>query len=265
MAEGHSIVRWARRLQGLVNRPLREVQLPERYADDAERLRGERVTAVDTHGKHLMLRLSEGRTIHCHALMYGSWQFGAPGMELRKPAERVRLRLATDRFEAVFFNGPVVELLDHNELIRHRSLSKLGPDVLHEPFDREEAWRRLRGPGSDLAIGDAVLRQELVAGIGNIYKSEALFLSRIHPRRTVGTIDRSRIERLWNTVVPLMRDGARGSGRIVTTPSHLRRRGQRYWVYRRRREPCLWCGAPIQRIVQGPLDRSTYFCGRCQR
>jgi endonuclease-8 len=264
MPEGHSVARWARRLRGLVGEPLRALELPDRYDEDRRRLLGQRITAVDTHGKHLLLRLSDRRTLHCHALMVGSWQFGAPGMQLRKPRDRVRLRLATDRFEAVFFNGPVVELLDAEAVARHRSLAKLGPDVLHEPFDRDEAWARLQRH-RHLTIGDAVLRQELVAGIGNIYKSESLFLARIDPRARVDALSRQRCERLWNTVVPIMRDGVTGGGRISTTPSHLRRRGERYWVYRRRRQPCFWCGAPVQRIEQGPLDRSTYFCARCQR
>lgn len=238
--------------------------LPESVALLQDGLVGECVTRVDTHGKHLLLRLSDGYTLHCHALMVGSWQFGSPGMELRRPATDVRLRLVTDRLEAVFFNGPVVELLDAAAAARHRSLSRLGPDVLHEPFAREAAWERLQRQG-ELAIGDAVLRQEVVAGIGNIFKSEALFMARIDPRTRVAELGHLRIERFWNAVIPIMRAAADGSGPIVTTPSHLRRRGERYWVYRRGRRPCLWCGATVQRIRQGPHARSTYFCARCQR
>lgn len=266
MAEGHSILRWARRLRGLCGAPLRQVVLPERFGLLHTQLVGEQVTRIDTHGKHLLLRLSDGQTLHCHALMVGSWQFGAPGMPLRRQASEVKLRLTTARFEAVFFNGPVVELLDERGLACHPSLSRLGPDVLHEPFDREAAWQRLQA-NEQLPIGDAVLRQELVAGIGNIFKSEALFMARTDPRHRVADLGRERVERLWNAVIPIMRAAAAASGPIVTTPAHLRRRGERTWVYRRHRRPCLWCGDAIERLYQGPpkRQRSTYFCARCQR
>jgi len=263
VAEGHSILRWARRLRALVGQRLLAVDLPKRWAERAADLPGQQLTAVETHGKHLLLHLSEGLTIHCHAMMYGSWQFGRPGMRLRKPQKNVRLRLLTRRHEAVFFNGPVVELLTPRELRSHARLSALGPDLLSPDFDRQEAWQRLR---RDLhrAVGDAVLDQRIVAGIGNIFKSEGLFLAGIDPQTTIGSLAPERIERLWRHLIPLMQRNARGSGPIVTLDAALRRTGQRHWVYRRRGHHCFRCGSRIQMLRQGQLQRTTYYCPCCQ-
>jgi DNA-formamidopyrimidine glycosylase len=264
VAEGHSILRWARSLRPLSGEPLEAVQLPQRWAERAAQLPGQLVSRVDTHGKHLLIRLSGSLTIHCHAMMYGSWQFGAPGMPLRKPETNVRLRLRTARREAVFFNGPVVELLTPEELQSHDKLCALGPDLLHENFDRDEAWRRLQRK-RQRAIGDAVLDQRLVAGIGNIFKSEGLFVSGIDPLSPVGTLAAEDLERLWQSLIPMMKEAARRSGPIVTLDRGLRRGGQRHWVYRRRGHACFRCGTPIAMVRQGELKRTTYYCPTCQR
>ena len=263
MAEGHAVVRWARRLRGLVEQPLVRVHVPARYAEYRDDFLGEHVLRVDTHGKHLLIRTSAGLSFHCHALMVGSWQFGAPGMPLRKPEARVRLRLASRRFEAVFFNGPVMEILSPDEERQHRSLSHLGPDVMHDDFNADEAWRRLQLQ-PELELGDAVLRQEIVAGIGNIYKSEALFMARLPVQMQVGHLARGAADDLWRMAGELMWDDARRSGPIVTLPANLRRGGERHWVYRRRTKPCRWCATPVQMVRQGPLRRTTYFCPGCQ-
>ncbi|MGD8700246.1 MAG: DNA-formamidopyrimidine glycosylase family protein, partial [Gemmatimonadales bacterium] len=203
MAEGHSVVRWARSLRSLVGEPLLDVELPKRWGDRAAALPGQHLVAVGTHGKHLLLYLSGGSTLHCHAMMYGSWQFGRPGKSLRKPAKNVRLRLTTAKSEAVFFNGPVVELLTEAELRAHEKLNALGPDILHQDFDRDEAWRRLQTTPSR-AIGDALLDQTLVAGIGNIFKSEGLFLAGVNPLAPVDLITPSQAMRIWDVTIPIM-------------------------------------------------------------
>jgi DNA-formamidopyrimidine glycosylase len=262
MAEGHLIVLWARRLRALLRQPLVLVELPARLADRAPGLVGQHVADVTTHGKHLLLHLSGGETIHCHAMMFGSWQIGKPGMSLRKAAHQVRLRLRTREREAVFFNGPVVELLTPEELSNHPRLGALGPDVLAEEFDRDEAWRRLQvEPGREIA--DAVLDQTVVAGIGNIYKSEGLFLAGVHPLAPVAALPRADVDRLWDVLIPLMRRGTR-TGRIRTGPDPKGGKVLRHWVYQRRGQACARCGTKIVRIVQGKMQRSTYFCPECQ-
>ncbi len=185
-------------------------------------------------------------------------------MELRKPEKRVRLRLVTEECQAVFFNGPVVELLTPDELRSHERLSALGPDLLDPEFDRTEAWRRLRQT-ADREIADAILDQRIVAGIGNIFKSEGLFLASIDPRAPVGALDRTPIERLWDRLIPVMLENARRSGPIVTLDPALRRGGERHWVYRRRGKRCFRCQGSIEMQRQGQLQRSTYYCTGCQR
>lgn len=263
MAEGHTIICWAQALTPLVGEPFEVVQLPKRFKECALGLVGHHLRSVETWGKHLLLHLSDGRTIHCHAMMYESWQIGKVGMKLRKQVRHVRLRLRTVRHEAVFFHGPVVEVLTPKELAGHPRLKSLGPDLLSPKFDREEVWRRLKRE-RDREIGDVVLDQRIVAGIGNIYKSEGLFLAEMDPRRRVETLTTREIERLWEVLIPLMWLGANTRGPVTTVPERLQHSGDRNWVYRRRGEPCFRCGTAIVMFRQGELDRTTYYCPNCQ-
>jgi formamidopyrimidine-DNA glycosylase len=201
--------------------------------------------------------------LHCHAMMYGSWQFGKPGMKLRKPEKNVRLRLRTISSEAVFFNGPVVELLTAEELHAHKRLTALGPDILHPDFDRDEAWERLRR-AQGRPIGDALLDQTIVAGIGNIFKSEGLFLAGLDPRVAVESTGRDQVERIWELLIPVMLANAARSGPVVTLNRNLRRGAERYWAYRRAGRPCFRCNSIIEMVRQGKLRRTTYFCRGCQ-
>jgi DNA-formamidopyrimidine glycosylase len=263
MAEGHAVLRWARSLLPLVGEPLVAVDAPARWRERARRLVGSRVARVETRGKHLIVHVSTGEAIHCHAMQYGSWQVGEAGMRLRGEERRVRLRLRTPAHEAVFFHGPVMEILAPDELASHPALAALGPDLLADRFDRDEAWRRARGAG-DRAIGDVVLDQRVVSGIGNIYKSEGLFLARIDPRRPAADVAREELERVWDALIPLMLEGARHHGPTTTLPPAMREDGARHWVYRRRGRPCHRCGTPIEMVRQGELRRATYHCPRCQ-
>ncbi len=265
MAEGHAVARWARRLRGLVGQEIVRADAPDRWSERAARVEGERMIGVESRGKHLLIHLSAPYTVHCHAMMFGSWQVGPSGMSLRKEESDVRLRLRSREREAVFYHGPVMELLTDEELEEHEYLQSLGPDLLDLEFDRGEAWNRLRSE-PELPVGAAVLRQELVAGIGNIFKSEGLFRAGLDPRRTVSELTRAEADRIWNRTRPLMRRNVERSGAIVTLPPELADEDERirYWVYRRRGRPCRECGADVRMIRQGRHDRSTYFCPVCQ-
>lgn len=263
MAEGHTVIRWAGWLKPLVGQQLEAVELSGRYAERARALTGQHVGRIQTRGKHLLLHLSGGETIHCHAMMYGSWQVGRPGMKLRKDKRFVRVRLRTAEQEAVFFHGPVAELLTPDELANHQTLNALGPDIMAPDFDRDEAWRRLQEAGPR-EVGDAILDQRIIAGIGNVYKAEGLFLAAIHPQRLTSGLSREEVERLWHAVIPLMQDGVTNAPPIVTVPPELQEQGELNWVYRRRYKPCLRCEAKVQMIRQGEPKRATYFCGVCQ-
>jgi endonuclease VIII len=264
MAEGHAVVRWAKALRILIDEPLAVVEAPRRWHSRAQQLVGEHLTAVTTHGKHLLLHVSGGWTIHCHAMQYGSWQIGDPGQALRKEPRYVRLRLCGARHEAVFFHGPVVEFLTSAELADHPKLNALGPDILHQPLDRAEVLRRLCAE-PDRAIGDAILDQRIIAGIGNIYKSEGLFLAGIDPRHRVAELRPAAIDRIWDKLIPLMEAGTQHYGPTSTLPPTLRSQRDRTWVYRRQGRPCFRCGERITFTRQGDLKRATFYCPQCQR
>lgn len=272
MAEGHAVIRWARRLGPLVGEPLVAVQMPKRWGERPQALVGQRLLPPRTRGKHLLLPLSGGETLHCHGAQYGSWQVGERPMELRKEARHVRLRLDTERHEAVFYHGPTVELLSPEELAAHERLTGLGPDVMApteglEPggvFDREEAARRVRQQGG-APIKPALLDQRVVAGVGNIYASEGLFLAGVDPRRPAAEVTAAELDAFWDAVHPMMWDGTTRWGRTLTTPPNLRERGHGRWVYGRKGKPCLVCGTPVELVRLPPYDRATYYCPACQR
>jgi endonuclease-8 len=188
MSEGPNVVQWARMLRQLVGQPLVAVELSAEHGEQGEGLMGEQVAAVDTHGKHLLVRLSDGRTLHCHGMIDGYWQVGAPGAPEPEGEAAVRVRLCTAAREALFVNGPVAELLSPDELAAHPQLTALGPDVMSGEFDRDEAWRRIQAANAEVA--EAIVDQKVVAGIGNIYKAEGLFLAGIHPRRRTTQVSR---------------------------------------------------------------------------
>lgn len=264
MAEGHAVARWAGSLRALVGERLEAVDAPERWLERAALVVGERVTEVLSHGKHLLIRCSGGWVFHCHAMQYGSWQIGEPGQELRKEKRYIRLRLLTSRHEAVYFHGPVMEILTEAELAAHEKFQALGPDILDPALDRTEILRRFRESPPERPVGDAVLDQNIVAGIGNIYKSEGLFLAGIDPRRPVSEIGAQALDRIWDGLGPLMREGTLHYGPTGTLPPSLRENGDRNWVYQRSGRPCFRCGETIQRIRQGDLKRATFFCPHCQ-
>ena len=269
MAEGHAVIRWKRRLAPLVGEPIREIKMPKRWGDRPQTLVGEHITGIETHGKHLLLDLSTGETLHCHGAQYGSWQVGERPLDLRKEEKHVRLRLATDAHEAVFFHGPTVELLTPEERATHERLNSLGPDVMagtpeHSLFDRDEAARRVAAEG-DKPIGPVFLDQRVMAGVGNIYKSEGLFLAGIDPRRPANEVAREDLDRFWDAVIPLMWEGTKTWGRTKTTPTELREQGIPRWVYQRKNKPCATCGTAVELIRLPPYDRATYLCPTCQR
>ena len=278
MAEGHAVIRWARRLGPLVGRPLASVRMPKRWGDRPEGLVGQHLLEPRTHGKHLLLPLSGGETLHCHGAQYGSWQVGEAPLDYRKDPKHVRLGLVTEAgrdgepaHEAVFYHGPTVELLAPEELDAHERLNALGPDVMaptedHEPggtFDRAEAARRIHAEG-DRPIKPTLLDQRVVAGVGNIYASEGLFLAGVDPRRPAASVRDEELDALWDAVHPMMWDGTTRWGRTKTTPPELREQGHNRWVYQRKGKPCLVCGTPIELVRLPPYDRATYLCPRCQ-
>lgn len=206
MAEGHAVARWGDALRHMVGERVSSIQVPPRWRERAEHIRGAVLTRVETHGKHLVLHFASGWVVHTHAMQYGSWQIGPIGQELRKEARFARLWVTTERHEAVFFHGPVMEVLSADELAVHERFQSLGPDLLHDDFSVGGILAALAQQG-DREIGDAVLDQRIVSGIGNIYKSEGLFLAAINPRRAAAGVTPSELETFFAELIPLCRMG----------------------------------------------------------
>lgn len=264
MAEGHAVARWGDALRKLVGERVDTIQVPPRWRERAKHILGADLTLVHTHGKHLVLHFSSGWVVHTHAMQYGSWQVGAVGQDLRKEARFARLRLTTAVSEVVFYHGPVMEVLSLEELAAHERFNSLGPDLLHDDFPVATVLTAVKAQG-DREIGDVILDQRIVSGIGNIYKSEGLFLATIDPRRPARTITAWEMDVLFEELIPLMQAGRYVYGMTVTLPPDLRLEPwMRNWVYQRRGQPCFVCATPIQMIRQGEFQRATYFCTHCQ-
>jgi endonuclease-8 len=264
MAEGHAVARWADALRSLEGERVLSIGVPPRWRERAERVRGASLDRVHTHGKHLVLHFSGDVVIHTHAMQYGSWQVGERGMTLRKDPRFARLRFTTPRHEVVFYHGPVMEVLSADEFSAHERFHALGPDLLHDDFVASAVYDAVIAQG-DRPIGDTVLDQRVVSGIGNIYKSEGLFLAAVDPRRTSRSIERSEMRVFFEELIPLMQAGRRVYGMTITLPEELRfEPWLRNWVYRRRGQPCFVCATPIEMVRQGQFQRTTYFCPRCQ-
>jgi endonuclease-8 len=220
-------------------------------------LAGRRIETVESAGKNLLVRFDDGRALRTHMRMHGSWHLYRPGERWQKPSAFARAVLETDDWTAVCFSAPVVEILRAGEDRTHPVLSRLGPDVVGESFDGAEAIARLRAR-SDLEIGDALLRQDVIAGIGNIWKSETLFRCRANPFSLVGSLSDAGLSRIVSTARKLM--GARAGA----SPGPRRTMLAGWAVYRRSGRPCRRCGTAIAMRRQGEDRRSTYYCPACQ-
>jgi endonuclease-8 len=272
--EGDTIYRAARTLhRALAGRTVTrfETVFPRlaRLDTDAP-LRGRVIEAVEARGKHLLVRFSGGLVLRTHMRMHGSWHIYRPGERWQRPRRDMRIVIETAGMHAVGFSVPVAEFIAADALDRHGPLRDLGPDPLAPDFQPEEAAARIAArAGTEIA--DALLDQSAIAGIGNVYKSEILFMARVSPFARVRDLDRRTIERIVALAVKYMRANvAQASGAAIVTYGGLRRTtarddpSARLWVYRREGQACRRCGTRVSRVRQGPHARSTYWCPRCQ-
>lgn len=256
MPEGDSIHRLARQLAPLIGKPVRAFFSHGIPAATAASVVGHAVTAVEARGKNLLVRFDDGRTLHVHLRMLGRLVVERPRSAFWKPRTTPhQLRLAVDGFAIVGDKIPVLRLLQAGAAARE--LAALGPDLLLEPeaaFDPAECVARLRTLGAR-SIGDALLVQRALAGIGNIFKSETLFVEKVDPRHLVRDLSDATLTGLVRTASTLMRQNVRPGARS-TRPTLG---GPRFSVYRRAGRPCLRCrDGVIVRILQGPAPgRST--------
>lgn len=256
MPEGDTVHLAARRLDEAFSgkRLTRtDFRVPSFAASD---LTGRDVIDCIARGKHILMRVDGGITIHSHFKMEGSWHLYRHGTKWRGPAHQIRAVLETDEIVAVGFRLAILELIEtaqEGDIVGH-----LGPDPLAPDWDRAEAVRRVRRAG-DAPLGDLLLDQRVIAGPGNVYKSEACFLLGVHPGAPARSVDPHALVRLVERLLQANRD----TGMQITRGD--KRPGARHWVYGRGGEPCYRCGERIERI--GPQiehDRVTYYCPGCQ-
>jgi endonuclease-8 len=236
-----------------------------------QRVVGATIADVLATGKNLLIRFDNGLELRTHLRMRGTWHRYRPGEPWRRAAGRAVLVLEVPGAVAVCFDAPVVELLETRAEALHPSLGRLGPDLLDAAFAAEEARRRLRNPErAATEIGVALLDQRALAGIGNVVKSETLFLERVDPFARVADLGDQTLDRLVATARRILVESAartRGPERVTTLDPATRRplAPGPLWVYRRAGRPCRRCGTPIRSAQQGmALPRTTYWCPSCQ-
>lgn len=259
MPEGDTLFRTASSLRPALNGRTVVAARSNSPRHDVAAMIGQTIKCVESRGKHLLIHLSDGSVIHSHMGMTGSWHVYEQGMTWRKPERQAELVLETDHSHlAVCFTPKTIEILSATAFRRHPWLTQLGPDILGD-WSAEEIITRFRCR-NELPLGVAILDQRIVCGIGNVYKSELLFLERLNPFACIEAIDNASIASLLARAHRLMRRNLAG-GQRRTRFGHD---GQSKWVYRRSGEGCLKCGGRIAMQRQGDLGRSTYFCPDCQ-
>jgi endonuclease-8 len=235
-----------------------EIRAHRRFSRDRwpERLAGRAVRKVDAHGKHLFIRFDGGLTLHSHLRMTGAWRVQPAGtIDWPRHPRRAWLIIRRDDFDVIQFDGPVLELMTDSRTRFDRVLAQLGPDILGAELDEDRVLRRLREDDPTRAIGDALLDQQVIAGLGTIWRSEACWQAGLDPWRPVGeTTDHEVLEGI-RRVRPLMRRSAEHG--FQTRPDQ---------VYGRGGLPCPRCGAPhvIKSATQGDNNRRIYWCPNCQ-
>jgi endonuclease-8 len=250
MAEGDTILRAARRIDAALTGQTIAAATPNPRGRAAriERLDGRRLESVESHGKNLLLHFGD-LVLHSHMGMNGSWHVYPRGGPWRKPRHAAWAVLVGEMQEAVQFGGPTLRLIPAARLRRDPQLARLGPDILAPELDLAAVSAGLRADPAR-TVGDALLDQALVAGIGNIFKSEACFAARVDPWRPVADLSDEELGRVLLAARELM-EQAVADGRHV------------YAVYRARR-PCAVCGGRIASRGQGDANRTTYWCPHCQ-
>ncbi len=263
MPEGHTIHRLARdHRRLLVGRPV-QVQSPQgRFSAGAALVDGRAVTRIEPYGKHLWYRFDGGQLLHVHLGLYGKWAVGP--LPAPEPRGALRVRMTTD--EAYLdLRGPT-----HCDLVtpaeRKAVLARLGPDPLRSEANGDLAWDRISR--SRTAVGALLMNQEVLAGIGNVYRAEVLFRSGVSPFLPGRDLAYADWQAMWADTVTLMRAGVR-AGRIVTTERADRdrrtgpaRREDAHYVYRRNGLPCRRCGTEVRTQVM--VARNLFWCPTCQ-
>jgi endonuclease-8 len=272
MPEGDTIFRAARALNralaGRIVTRFESVFPALTRVDEDHPLAGRTIESVGSRGKHLLMTFSGDLVLHTHLRMNGSWHLYRPGQRWHRPRRDMRIQIATEEVVAVGFNIPVAEFLDEQALGRHRDLRSIGPDPLAGDFDADAVRAGMRARGSR-AIGDVLLDQRVIAGIGNVLKSEVLFLAAADPFTPVHALSEAALarvvavarEQLAANVLEREHTLIAGAGRRTTRSMNPH---EKLWVYGRGGRPCRRCGTPIAWRRTGVDARITFWCPQCQ-
>lgn len=270
MPEGHTVHRHARQHLSTFAGQALEVTSPQgRFAAGASRLDGRRLTGAQAHGKHLFLGFADhpedhpDTWLHVHLGLYGKWEFGV-GPQVPQPRGQVRVRLVGEDAYADLRGPTACEVLTGEDVALVRS--RLGADPLRRDADADGAGERVRR--SRAPLGALLMDQNVVAGVGNVYRAEALFRHRLDPWAPGRRLSPDAWDALWADLVVLLRDGVR-RGRIVTTHPQDRsrrsgtvRREDAHYVYKRTGLPCRLCGSAV--VAEPMVGRTLYRCPTCQ-
>jgi endonuclease-8 len=275
MPEGDTIFRTARSLGRALGGELVTVfrsTYPNltRFHDDAP-ITGRTVERVESRGKWLLIHFSGGATLATHMLMSGSWHIYKHGDRWQQPRFNMRIVIENSRYIAVGFKVPVAEMHTPDSLARQRRIPAVETDVLSAAFDEAEVMRRLLS-NSHAAIADALLNQSILAGVGNVFKSEVCFVTGVHPYCRVGALNGDQLQAIVTASRKLVRANVlEDSGDAIVTYMGRGRRTthesdptESLWVYGRSGQRCRRCGEPIRRRIQGDDARVTFWCPRCQ-
>jgi len=275
MPEGDTIFRTARSLgRALSGKPITGFRSTfpglTRCHDDTP-LTGQTVESVESRGKWLLIHFSGGLTLATHMLMSGSWHIYRHGERWQQPRFNMRIVLENSEYIAVGFKVPVAEMHTAQTLARDRRIPAPSLDLLSAGFDAQEAARRVLAHGNE-EIGDVLLHQEVMAGVGNVFKSEICFVTGVHPFSKAAALAPEQAQALIAAAQRLVAANVLedSTDRIVTYGGRNRRTthasdpGESLWVYGRRGEPCRRCREPVRCRLQGPDARVTFWCPRCQ-
>jgi endonuclease-8 len=275
MPEGDTIFRTARTLgRALIGKPITGFRstypMLTRFNDDTP-LAGQTVDRVDSQGKWLLIFFSGGGILASHLLMSGSWHIYRPGERWQKPRSHMRIVVENSQYLAVGFHVPVARMHTAQSLARDPKIALPTRDLLSTEFDAASAVERLLAHAGE-EVADVLLHQEVLAGVGNVFKSEICFVNGLNPFRAVATLTREQATAAVATAQRLLAANVlEDSGDTIVTFRGRRRRtthqsdpGESLWVYGRAGEPCRRCGELILRRIQGPDARVTFWCPRCQ-
>ncbi len=275
MPEGDTIFRTARSMgRALIGRPITAFRsnypLLTRFHDDTP-ITGQTVNRVESRGKWLLIHFSGGATLVTHMLMNGTWHLYRIGERWRRPARDMRIVLENREYQAVAFTVPVARIYTARALAREKRIPPAGADILGQDFDPLAAATSIRARASE-EVGNVLLHQQVLAGLGNVFKSEVCFVESINPFCVVSALKDDQVAALIRTSQRLIATNVLedSGGTIVTYRGQRRRTTHRsdpsesVWVYGRSGQPCRRCGNSIRHRLQGPDARVTYWCQVCQ-